>query len=228
MPTNKDFKRVVRARMRKTGESYTAARSQLLRKSAVPAASIRPEPVAPAQYAALAGMSDAALKKATGCGWERWVRALDHAEAFTWPHAKIATHVRTKYKTPSWWTQTVTVGYERIKGLRVRGQQRDGTHRASRSKTFAVPVSELYHAVADAAIRDRWLTGVEYVAKSSTKNKSLRLAFADGTTAVFGFAAKGAAKSQVAVEHSKLKSAADATARKTFWSERFASLAKVL
>ena len=32
MPTNKDFKRVVRARMTKTGESYTAARAQLLKK----------------------------------------------------------------------------------------------------------------------------------------------------------------------------------------------------
>jgi len=32
MPTNKDFKRLVRARMRKTGESYTAARAHLLTK----------------------------------------------------------------------------------------------------------------------------------------------------------------------------------------------------
>jgi hypothetical protein len=32
MPTQKDFKRLVRARMAKTGEAYTAARAQLLRK----------------------------------------------------------------------------------------------------------------------------------------------------------------------------------------------------
>ena len=30
MPTQKDFKRLVRRRMQKTGESYTAARAQLL------------------------------------------------------------------------------------------------------------------------------------------------------------------------------------------------------
>jgi len=29
MPTDKDFKRLVRGRMQKTGESYTAARAQL-------------------------------------------------------------------------------------------------------------------------------------------------------------------------------------------------------
>src|SRR5207247_2767657 len=32
MPTNKDFKRLVRARMQKTGEAYTAARAHLLQK----------------------------------------------------------------------------------------------------------------------------------------------------------------------------------------------------
>jgi hypothetical protein len=39
MPINKDFKKLVRARMSKTGESYTAARAQLLRKPALRAAS---------------------------------------------------------------------------------------------------------------------------------------------------------------------------------------------
>ena len=32
MPTNKDFKHLVRARMQKTGEAYTTARAQLLQK----------------------------------------------------------------------------------------------------------------------------------------------------------------------------------------------------
>ena len=31
MPVQKDFKRLVRARMKKTGEAYTAARLRLLR-----------------------------------------------------------------------------------------------------------------------------------------------------------------------------------------------------
>jgi hypothetical protein len=32
MPRQKDLKRLVRARMRKTGEAYTAARAQILKK----------------------------------------------------------------------------------------------------------------------------------------------------------------------------------------------------
>src|SRR5919112_6349551 len=49
MPREKDLKRLVRARMKKTGEAYTAARAQLLRKQtpdAPPRAAELPAPVA--------------------------------------------------------------------------------------------------------------------------------------------------------------------------------------
>jgi hypothetical protein len=70
MPTGKDLKRLVRARMKKTGESYTAARAQLLKKK---------KTATNTGYAEVAGMSDASLREATGCNWERWVRTLDRA-----------------------------------------------------------------------------------------------------------------------------------------------------
>ena len=109
MPANKDFKRLVRARMHKTGESYTAARAHLITK----------QHARTPEYAKLAGMtSDAALQAKTGCTWERWVKALYRVQAHTWPHRRIAAYVHEKYQVPGWWSQTVTVGYERIKGLR--------------------------------------------------------------------------------------------------------------
>ena len=120
MPANKDFKRLIRGRMRKTGESYTAARAHLLAHP--PSRTTRSTA---ADFATLAGRSDAALKAATGCTWERWVRALDHVEAHTWAHRDISKYVAEKYKVTGWWAQTVTVGYERIKGLRAVGQRRD-------------------------------------------------------------------------------------------------------
>ena len=95
MPTNKDFKRLVRGRMQKTGESYTTARAHLLKQK--PAAPVAPAPV---DYAKLAGKSDATLKAKNGCTWERWVEALDRARAHTWPHRDIAEYVHEKYKVP--------------------------------------------------------------------------------------------------------------------------------
>ena len=124
MTVNKDFKRLVRARMRKTGEAYTAARAQLLQKTTPAKKSAAP---AKPDYAKLAGMSDAKIEAQTGCTWEKWVKSLDHNGAREMTHAQIAELCAKKYKAPSWWSQMVAVGYERIRGLRTRGQQRNGT-----------------------------------------------------------------------------------------------------
>ena len=222
MPTNKDFKRLVRARMQKTGEAYTTARVQLLAKKR-PAALPRPD------YAALSGMmSDAALKAKTGCTWERWVKALDRVAAHTWPHRKIAEYVNAKYKVTDWWAQTVTVGYERIKGLRAIGQRRGGGFEASKSRTFAVPLARLYRAWSDAHTRAGWLPGVDLVVRSATRAKYMRITWPDRTSVSVGFLGKGAAKSQVAVTHEKLVDREGAARMKQYWAERLEALGNAL
>jgi hypothetical protein len=232
MPTDKDFKRVVRDRMKKTGESYTAARAQLLRnkpKSKLATRAAKALAAAPAvDYAKLAGMSDTSVKKATGCSWERWVKALDYAKAESWPHQQIAEYVHTKFDVPDWWTQMVTVGYERIKGLRVRGQRRDGTFEVSKSKVFAVPVDELFSSFSDAKRRARWLSGTKAELRHTTPNKSIRMQWPDGSAVDIGFFSKGVSKSQVAIGHRKLVSQSDAVEMKTFWSQKLQVLAELL
>ena len=106
-------------------------------------------------------MSDATIKAKTGCTWEQWVKALDRVEAHTWTHREIAKYVKEKFEIPGWWAQTVTVGYERIRGLREVGQRRDGTYEANKSRTFAVPVARLFDAFHDPRVRARWLPGRE-------------------------------------------------------------------
>ena len=225
MPTNKDFKRLVRARMRKTGEAYTTARAQLLNKKHVPA----PAPVATtADYATLAGRSDAAVKAQTGCTWERWVKALDRVAAHTWPHRRIAQYVHEKYKVPGWWAQTVTVGYERIKGLRAIGQRRDGAFEATRSKVFAVPLPRLYRAFSDTRTRARWLPNVDLTVRTATRNKSMRITWPDSTSVQLGFSRKGVSKAQVQIQHGKLPDRAASTRTKQYWAERLDALGNVL
>jgi uncharacterized protein YndB with AHSA1/START domain len=223
VPTDKDFKRLVRGRMQKTGESYTAARAQLRRQT--PAAPARPRP---AEYARIAGKSDAILKERTGCTWERWVKALDRAKADTWSHREIAKHVMDKYKIPGWWAQTVTVGYERIKGLRAVGQRRDGSFEANKSKTFPVPVDRLYHAFHDGRTRARWLPGVDLTVRTATRDKSLRITWPDRTSLEIGFMSKGSGKSQVAVQHGKLPDRDSASRMKQYWAERLEDLGDLL
>jgi hypothetical protein len=223
MPTDKDFKRLVRGRMQKTGESYTAARAHLRKQK--PTVAVAP---APADYARLAGRSDAILQERTGCTWERWVKALDYAKAYTWPHREIAKHVAEKYKVPGWWAQTVTVGYERIKGLRSVGQRRDGLFEASKSKTFGVPLTRLYGAFHNSRTRARWLPGVDLTIRTATRGKSMRITWPDRTSLEVGFTRRGPAKSQVALQHGKLPDRAAATRMKEYWTERLAALQDVL
>ena len=223
MTANKDLKRLVRARMKKTGEAYTTARTQVTRKSGP----TRPDPLAPSpsEYAALAGMSDAVIKARTGCNWERWVKSLDYQGAAEMTHQEIAEIVRTKYKVADWWTQTVTVGYERIKGLRARGQRRDGSYEATKSRTFNVPVKKLFDAWNDAPTRRKWLDETGVRVRTATSPKSIRLGWHDGAIVALNFAAKGSSKSSVAVQHSKLADKQTADRMKEYWSEKLDRLA---
>lgn len=213
MPKQKDFKRIIRSRMEKTGESYTAARLQLVKKS-------KPD------YAGLAGMSDAPLQKRTGRRWAEWVKVLDDVRAFEKPHREIAQYV-SSLGTPEWWSQAVTVGYERIRGLRDKGQRRGGGYEASKSRTFAVPLKKLYAAFASARTRRRWLPAKVGV-RSATVDKRMRLAWDDNTSVEIMFMRKADRKSSVAVTHQKLPDKAAATKMKAFWGERFDALAELL
>src|SRR5260221_6107738 len=215
MPKQKDLKRIVRARMQKTGEAYTAARAQLVKK----------QESAP-DYAETAGMSDAAVTKQTGKTWAQWVRVLDAVNASDKPHGEIVSHV-SSLGTPDWWAQMVTVGYERIRGLRDKGQRRGGSYEAGKSRTFAVPVETLYNAFANARKRLRWLP-VKITVRTATPQKTMRVTWSDKTDVHVYFFAKGDRKSSVAVQHQKLPDRATAGAMKLWWSERLDALSELL
>ena len=215
MPVQKDFKRLVRVRMKKTGEAYTAARLQLLEKN---------EP--PPGYAERAGMADASISKNTGRTWAEWVRVLDGVRAADKPHREIAEYVAS-LGTPDWWSQTVTVGYERIKGLRDKGQRRGGSYEASKSRTFGVPIEKLFEAFANDRTRRRWL-GPAFTVRSSAALKRMRVTGGDNTVVQFFFLPKGPAKSAVAVQHQKLPDRAAVDTAKKAWTERFDRLGELL
>jgi len=223
MPRDKDRKRIIRARMKKTGESYTTARAHVLSKKTPdrPAATAR-------DLAALAGMKDDAIAAKTGRTWREWVRALDADGAAAMAHRDIAAMVHSKHRVGDWWAQTVTVGYERIKGLRERGQRRNGTYEVSKSRTFNVPVTALFAAWADHGTRRRWLEGVDPVVRTASAPKSMRLKWPDGTIVAVGFTAKGHGKSTVALGHTKLRDRAESGKAKAFWTDRLDALGSLL
>ena len=86
----------------------------------------------------------------------------------------------------------------------------------------------LFAAWADTKTRRRWLNGERVKVRTATAPKSIRLDWPDRGIVAVGFAAKGKAKSTVAVEHSKLPDQGTATSLKEYWSRRLDALGEIL
>src|SRR5262245_49559229 len=102
-------------------------------------------------------ISDTGVTKATGRTYAQWFALLDARGCKKLDHTTIAKLVFDEFETSGWWSQMITVEYERARGLRVVNQKCSGDFSVSKSKTIPVPLARLYRAVADAKTRARWL-----------------------------------------------------------------------
>ena len=173
-------------------------------------------------------LGDDAIEKGSGKNWAEWVEVLDAWGAADTAHTEIARHV-SDLGVDDWWAQSVTVGYERIKGLRATGQQRDGSFEGSASKTFPVPVERLYAAWIDESERDTWMKPGWLTLRTAQEGKSARFDVADdgGILALY-FTDKGSDKSSVQLQMANLTSKEAAGAFRETWKARLAELASHL
>lgn len=173
-----------------------------------------------------AGVSDAAVRAATGKGWEEWSVILDAFDVRSNGHKAAAIHLSQAHGCPDWWSQMVTVGYEQEHGLRKKHETPQG-YQMGASRTFPVSVADLYGAWADEQVRARWLP--ESIAiRKATPDKSMRITWPDGTSLSVNFWTKGEAKSQVQVNHEKLPDEAAVATMKAYWREALARLAAMV
>ncbi len=170
-------------------------------------------------------VSEEAVVRRTGRPWDEWFAILDHWGASDRSHAEIARYLNEEQGVPGWWAQTVTVGYERARGLREKYEHADG-YAVGASKTIATGVDELSSAFLDETERERWLPGVVMRLRSATPARSARFDWGDGGSRVnVYFSSKGDSKSTVSVQHERLADAAEAERMKHFWRERLGALA---
>ena len=219
MTEQKSFKRLVRARMEKTGESYTTARARLLRAD---------------ETEGLEGVklstSDEAIRRRTGRGWEEWFEMLDNWGAPTRTHRETARWLAEQQGLHplAWNVQAIAASYERARGLREVGEKDDGFV-ITASRTVAVPVERLYEAFVSDEARGRWLPDGRLRERTTTRPKSARFDWADGDTRVnVTFLSKGEEKSTAALEHRRLADAKEADRMKAYWRERLAALKTTL
>ena len=219
--------------MSKTGERYTTARRYELDlpvpTSVQPvAASLGPEeptplviaPQAPALPPRVAepGLSDEAILRGSGRTWDEWFALLDGWRATEHTHTEIARHVQEDLGTNGWYAQSVTVGYERARGLRAVNQNASG-YSVNASRTVPVPIEQLFDAFLE-----------EFApilrVRTSRPPKSARFDFvADRTRVLVGFTERSPAKSSVALSHTGLADAQAVEAARSMWRENLSRLA---
>jgi uncharacterized protein YndB with AHSA1/START domain len=215
MTRQRSFKRLVRSRMAKTGESYTSARAVLLAAQ---------EPTETAKP--VLATSDASIRERTGRGWEEWFDLLDEWGATERSHREIARWVAAQLGISSlgWSAQAVTLGYERARGGRAVGERPDG-FAITVSRTVPMPVEGLYDAFVDESLRERWLPDGRLRKRTATRPRSARFDWDDGRTRVnVTFEAKSEERSAIALEHARLADAQEAERMKRWWKERLNAL----
>jgi uncharacterized protein YndB with AHSA1/START domain len=180
------------------------------------------------KFDTLAGVSSAAVAAKTGKTWAEWIALLDRDGAKKMSHQEIVAVLHDKYRVGGWWQQMVTVGYEQARHGRKKGEMADG-YQVSANKTVNVPLAALYRHWKDAKTRARWLPVKGYTVSKATPEKSMRMQWAGGASAVSAnFYAVGETKSKVSLEHSKLKNAREAAQMKKFWAETLNALKALL
>jgi hypothetical protein len=210
MTTEKARKRATRERMTKTGERYAAARRHTATK-------LPPRVEDP-------GMTDASIRKGTGKTWDEWFHILDDWGAANRTHRDIARYVRDDLGVNGWWAQTVTVGYERARGMRARNETTQG-FQVGVQKTVQVPAERIRAAITQARRRNRWLEPGTLTPRTTT-SKRIAADFdaSDGSRVSIYLVAKSPSTTTVQLTHTKLASSKDVAARRSFWKDRLQTL----
>ncbi len=220
MTKQESFKRRVRARMEKTGERYAAARRALIQQADEPRKRV---------WVAQPEVGDDAVSEATGKGWEQWCDIIDcwagqGPGAPVTDHTAIAAHLQGELGVDPWWAQTVTVGYERITGLRLPYQRPDGTFTAGKSATVTVDGEELRRLLLSDADRPDLFPGHDTALVSRPEAKRMRFSLGPGVVQITIDPTDRAGRHRIGVSHEKLPTFDEVEVWKHYWGEWLAAI----
>ncbi|POH65938.1 hypothetical protein C3B59_08835 [Cryobacterium zongtaii] len=178
-------------------------------------------------WAAEPVQTDDAILENTGHAWEQWVDLIDDGPGRQAGHTAIAAWVHTAHGVDGWWAQGVTVGYERITGLRLPGQMPDGSFSVSRTRVLALDRDVVRERLLDEGARADLFPGLDLVLRSKPASKALRftLARADEPlgSILFSTDLLPDGRLRLGVTHDKVASFDEAERWKLFWAEWLAA-----
>jgi hypothetical protein len=240
------LKQIIRARAARTGERYTTARRHVLANAGRPEAPPAPKTaLAAASRPPVKGsVSDAKALEKTGHGLDHWFAVLDRFGAVDKGHSAAARHLFNDHGVNGWYSQGITVAYERARGVRAVNQRCDGHYEVSVSKVIAAPSTAIVKAFTEARRRATWLGSADPAltqalvkAHSARTGKRwvirpdglARFRYKWGDTTVQFYAAPNAkGKVTLTVQHTRLKDAAAVETSRAQWRALLAALAAAL
>lgn len=168
-------------------------------------------------------MGDEAVRKGTGRDWYEWLDVLDAWGARERAHPEIARYVGEEHGIDGWWAQTVTVGYERIRGMRKVNERPDGFS-MNASKTVPLPVDTLFELFTDDGRRAAWLGDDVLRLRTSVPPKSARFDILDdGGILAVTFIDKGE-RSAAQLQVEKIPTEDELARRRSIWKSRLDDL----
>ncbi len=174
---------------------------------------------------------DESLINATGKNWQWWFAALDAAGMADKDHRTIVAEVKKLGCESAWWQQTITVEYERERGLRDIHQRSDGHYEISRQRTLNLPAEELIELVRNPEKRVQWLKTPlpEPQEKILSGNPLFIFPWPGGHSSLYVVVeAKGETKASITLVHRDLSGPEECEAIKPFWNEVAEKLKQVI
>ncbi len=176
-------------------------------------------------------ITDKLVKQLTRKTMEEWFLLLDEKGAKKMVHEDIfnlVAGIKGLQPLGEWNQNLLTTTYEWNRGLKERGQKKDGFEISS-SKTMSAPVAALFQCWVDETLRRKWLPGKTLNITKATENKSIRIAWPDSDTRVsVELYPKGEEKTQMVVQHMKIADSEQAQQWKQYWSERLEAMKELL
>ncbi len=206
--------------MEKTGERYAAARQALIEQADGPNNGPRVR-----TWISRPETSDDAVAAATGRGWDQWIDMIERWDGDGDDHAAVARYLEAEHGLDGWWSQTVTVGFERITGRRLPHQRADGTFAVSKSATVDVAADRLQAMLLDDTDRADLFPGQATRRRSRPSSKAIRIGFVTGVAAIGletvgdGGGASGQARTKVTVRHEELPDPTAVDHWRGYWAQ---------
>jgi hypothetical protein len=173
-----------------------------------------------------ASISDEKVKAATGRAWMGWFIILNKANAGTLPHKEIVQLIYDK-GCSGWWSQMIAVEFERTRMGRQKHERPDG-YSVSITRVVPVGLSRLFAVATDPETRGNWFPKGAFEETSKTRDKYWRGKWKKDARLEVGFYAKGAGKSQIALQVNKLPSADAVEKERAAWKKAFEKLEKLV